>query len=233
VTLDRRAGSSQATAQIEPQTAFVSPPAAPRVSVERFDVPDGELVLHRNAFDPQESAALFRALLAEIRWTQHMVTVYGRRLAAPRLSAWYGDPGAAYSYSGLRLQPVPWTEALRGIKERAEGRARTAFNSVLLNLYRDGRDSVGWHSDAEPELGRNPVIASVSFGATRRLVLAHKKRKIRVAVDLDAGSLLVMGGEMQHHWRHQLPKASGALGARINLSFRAVTLAPGPALESV
>jgi alkylated DNA repair dioxygenase AlkB len=196
------------------------------VSVEPLDIPDGELRLYRHAFSAGESAALFQGLLAQTPWAHHTITVFGRRVPAPRLSAWYGDPGGTYSYSGLRLEPRPWTAVLLAVKETAEGLAAARFNSVLLNLYRDGRDSVGWHSDAEPELGRDPVIASVSLGAARRFILEHKERRTRVALDLEPGSVLVMAGATQHHWRHRLPKTSQAVGPRINLTFRAVGRRP-------
>jgi alkylated DNA repair dioxygenase AlkB len=144
-------------------------------------------------------------------------------VASPRLSAWYGDPGAIYSYSGLRLEPLPWTPVLLEIRQVVTDLAETPFNSVLLNLYRDGQDSMGWHSDAEPELGRNPVIASVSLGAVRRFVLRHKKRKEQhIALELESGSVLVMGGALQHYWRHALPKIRQAVGPRINLTFRLI-----------
>jgi alkylated DNA repair dioxygenase AlkB len=196
--------------------------ASSQVRAEHVDLPDAAVVLYREVFGSEERRALFDALLLQTCWEQHVITVYGRRLPAPRLSAWYGDCGAAYSYSGIRLAPAPWTDTLLGIKQRAERLARVRFNSVLLNLYRDGRDSVGWHSDAEPDLGPNPVIASVSFGAARRFLLEHKARRLRVALVLDSGSVLVMGGATQRHWRHQLPKSSRPVAPRINLSFRVV-----------
>ena len=189
---------------------------------ERIPIPDGELTLYPRSFSEEESVALFQALFPQTAWSQHFVTVCGRRIAAPRRSAWYGDPGATYRYSGLQLEPLPWTPTLSDVRSRVECLAGTRFNSVLANLYRTGRDSVGWHSDAEPDLGRNPVIASVSLGAVRRFVLQHKKTGRQVALDLPSGSVLVMGGAIQHHWRHTLPKTSKPVGPRINLTFRTV-----------
>ena len=144
------------------------------------------------------------------------------RACHPRLNAWYGDPGCRYGYSGTRFEPLPWTETLTDIKERLTATLGVAFNSMLANRYRDGRDSVAWHSDDEPELGRNPVIASVSLGATRRFTLKHKSRRdIRpLAVDLTHGSLLVMSGPTQHQWLHQIAKTTRIVGERINLTFR-------------
>lgn len=194
------------------------------ISVQPFAIADGEVVLYRRAFSASESAALFQVLSKCIDWQQHIITLYGRPVASPRLSAWYGDPGAVYSYSGLRLEPLPWISALSEIKDRIEQLTASHFNSVLLNFYRDGRDSMGWHSDDEPELGRNPVIASLSLGATRRFLLRHKKRRIQLDVELEDGSVLVMAGATQHYWRHQLPKTQHQVSPRLNLTFRLIRL---------
>jgi alkylated DNA repair dioxygenase AlkB len=194
---------------------------------ERLFMPDAEVVLHRLVFSYAEQNKLFQSLLKNVLWKQHVVTVYGRSINAPRLSAWYGDPGAVYRYSGLCLTPMPWTSTLLKIKPIVENLAAARFNSALLNLYRDGRDSVGWHSDAEPELGRHPVIASVSLGAERRFTLQHKKTHRQISVDLEPGSVLLMSGPTQHYWRHQLPKTRRAVAARINITFRIIrSLAP-------
>ncbi len=192
------------------------------VSIQAIPLPDGAITLYRDVFKAGHDR-LFQALYTETSWQQQMITLYGRAVASPRLSAWYGDPGAIYSYSGLRLEPLPWTPVLLEIRQVVTDLAETPFNSVLLNLYRDGQDSMGWHSDAEPELGRHPVIASVSLGAVRRFVLRHKKRKEpHLALELESGSVLVMGGALQHHWRHALPKTRQAVGPRINLTFRLI-----------
>jgi alkylated DNA repair dioxygenase AlkB len=187
---------------------------------EPLDLPDGEGVWFRRAFTAEESAGLFAALRQETLWRQHSITLYGRTIASPRLSAWHGDPDASYSYSGLRLEPELWTPALRSTRERVEALAGTRFNSVLLNLYRDGGDSMGWHSDDEPELGRDPVIASVSFGAARRFLMQHKKQRLRREWWLEDGDVLVLGGATQRHWRHHVPKTRQPVGPRINLTFR-------------
>lgn len=189
---------------------------------ERLVMPDAEVKLYSPVFSAAHHHRLFHSLQNTIPWQQHMIRVYGRELSAPRLSAWYGDPGAIYSYSGLRLQPLDWNPPLLEIKTIVEQHAEILFNSVLLNLYRDGRDSVGWHSDAEPELGSNPVIASVSLGAIRRFVFQHKKTGQQYSLDPPPGSLLLMSGPTQHFWRHQLPKTRRAVGPRINLSFRVI-----------
>jgi len=140
------------------------------------------------------------------------------RVAIPRLTAWHGEKG--YVYSGIRLEPAPWNEPLLELEAIAEELAWAPFNSVLLNLYRDGRDSVSWHADNEPGLGYNPVIASVSLGAQRRFQLRHRRSGARVSLDLPHGSCLIMAGATQHHWLHQLPKTARPVGPRINLTFR-------------
>ncbi|MDG4555733.1 MAG: alpha-ketoglutarate-dependent dioxygenase AlkB [Candidatus Competibacter sp.] len=199
------------------------PPAtATGLTVESLAFPDGEGVLFRRAFAPAESARLFAILQRETDWRQQAIVLYGRSIASPRLSAWHGDPDAVYRYSGLRLEPVPWTPTLLEVRERVETLAMARFNSVLLNLYRDGQDSMGWHSDDEPELGRNPLIASVSFGATRRFLLRHKKRRLRFEWSLEDGDVLVLGGTTQHGWRHHVPKTRLPVGPRINLTFRRI-----------
>jgi alkylated DNA repair dioxygenase AlkB len=194
---------------------------------ERLDLPDGEGALYRRAFAATDSGRLCEALWRETSWQQQVITIYGRAIASPRLSAWYGDPEAVYSYSGLRLEPAPWTPTLRIVHKRVEMLAAARFNSVLLNLYRDGQDSMGWHSDDEPELGRDPVIASVSFGAARRFLMQHKKRRLRVELRLEDGDVLVLGGTTQHYWRHHVPKTRQPTDARINLTFRMI-LTPQP-----
>jgi alkylated DNA repair dioxygenase AlkB len=190
--------------------------------VEPIPMAHAEVCLYRAVYCARERDRLFYSLLSEIPWQQHMVTVYGHTLPAPRLSAWYGDTGASYQYSGLRLQPLPWIPTLLQVKATVQALAGIRFNSVLLNLYRDGRDSVGWHSDAEPELGRNPVIASVSLGAVRRFLFQHKSRSDRLALALEPGSVLLMRGTTQHFWRHQLPKTEQRVEPRINLTFRVI-----------
>ncbi len=196
------------------------PLPATGLTVEQLAFPDGEGALYRQAFAPTESARLFATLHRETIWQQQVIVLYGRSIASPRLSAWYGDPDAVYRYSGLRLEPAPWTPTLLDMRERVEELAVARFNSVLLNLYRDGQDSMGWHSDDEPELGRNPVIASISFGATRRFPLQHKKQRLRLEWSLEDGDVLVLGGVTQHCWRHHVPKTRQAVGPRINLTFR-------------
>jgi alkylated DNA repair dioxygenase AlkB len=184
----------------------------------------GELVLFDPWLSAEEAARSFAELRDTLPWKQETVTIAGRRILQPRLTAWIGDPGASYAYSGLRLPPEPWTPALAGLRARVEETAGARFNSVLANHYRGGDDSTGMHADKEKELGQNPLIASVSLGAPRRFVMAYtgKQKGVRkIDLPLGGGSLLVMRGTTQHFWRHGVPKEPGA-GARINLTFRRI-----------
>ena len=184
---------------------------------------DGLVRLHEHALSAADAGRLFDTLMAATAWRQEIATVMGRRVPIPRLTAWHGEAG--YVYSGIRMAPLPWNPPLLEIKAVAEACAGQAFNSVLLNLYRDGRDSVSWHADNEPGLGRDPVIASISFGATRRFQMKRRGSSHRLSLDLPHGSCLVMAGATQHHWLHQVPKTARPVGPRINLTFRA--MAPG------
>jgi len=166
---------------------------------------------------------LFDDLIDALPWSVHRIRLFGREVDSPRLSAWIGDADAVYRYSGTAFTPHAWTEALSGLRRRLEGALDASFNSVLANLYRNGRDAMGWHSDDEPELGPQPVIASVSLGAPRRFLLKHRQdANARAAVVLPHGSLLVMSGDTQRLYRHALPRTARPLGPRINLTFRQV-----------
>lgn len=186
-------------------------------------MPDAEVYLANNFFSPAESDTLLTDLTANIAWEQKAINIMGKQVMQPRLIAWYGDAGKSYRYSGLTVHPLPWTATMLDMKARVEAAANVTFNSVLLNLYRDGQDSVGWHSDDEPELGTNPVIASVSLGAVRTFQFKHKQNTdLKQSVELTHGSLLLMRGTTQHFWKHQIPKTKKPLGARINLTFRVI-----------
>lgn len=195
----------------------------PTGHVEQLDLDGGDVTYH-STFVSIDKAARF---LAEVNdttsWRQEMIWMYGREVPVPRLTAWVGDPGKTYTYSNIALQPEPWTAPLLDIKRRVEDAAHVTFNSVLLNLYRSGSDGVAWHSDDEPELGRQPVIASVSLGATRRFQLRRKSNPAeRCELNLSHGSLLMMRGDTQHVWEHQLPKTAKPTGPRVNLTFRTI-----------
>jgi len=196
--------------------------AAEASDLELFE---GEARLWPRAFEPTEAAALFDELRRDVQWQQEEVLIFGQRRRVPRLVAWHGDTGASYVYSGTDHLPEPWTPALARIRDRVQALTGARFNAVLLNLYRDGRDGMGWHADDEPELGPNPVIASVSLGATRRFCLRHRRRKdLKLDLPLPHGSLLCMSGETQHHWLHAVPKTRLPVGERVNLTFRLVAL---------
>jgi alkylated DNA repair dioxygenase AlkB len=193
------------------------------LNVQRLQMPDADVVLIRNAFSFEESCQAFIELRDEIVWQQESIVLFNQPVMLPRLTAWYGDRNKSYTYSNITMEPKPWTAALLGINTRIEAIANTSFNSVLLNLYRDGKDSVAWHSDDEPELGENPVIGSVSFGETRRFMFRHKFEKHqKVAIELTHGSVLLMQGSTQHFWQHQIPKTSRVMQPRINLTFRQI-----------
>lgn len=185
-------------------------------------IENGEFIFIPDFFNKVESDILFQLLREKIFWKQESINIYGKRIEFPRLTAWYGNDDKPYSFSGITLEPIPWIDEILEIKKRIEPRANLTFNSVLLNLYRDGKDSISWHTDAEPELGKNPVIASVNFGASRTFQLRHNITKKKIEIELTHGSLLIMQGELQHYWHHQVPKTKKAIGERINLTFRVI-----------
>jgi alkylated DNA repair dioxygenase AlkB len=174
-------------------------------------------------FNEAESQMLLNTFINTILWVQEDIKMYGKLVKTPRLTSWYGDSNKEYTYSGIGHHPIPWTKELLMIKERIEPVAGVIFNSVLLNYYRDGNDSVAWHSDDEEELGINPIIASVSFGQARRFDIRHKQdRENKYSIYLENGSLLIMKGDLQHHWVHQIPKSTKPLNVRVNLTFRVI-----------
>jgi len=174
--------------------------------------------------EADEADALFADLRASIAWETHRIRIFGREVDSPRLSCWMGDADASYVYSRTRFEPHPWSPSLMALRRRVEAICDTRFNSVLANLYRDGQDAMGWHSDNEPELGTQPVIASLSLGAMRRFRLRPRepeagKREV-LGMDLPHGSLLCMAGDTQRRYQHDLPRIRADIGARINLTFR-------------
>ena len=185
----------------------------------RLDLPTADIVLFSGAFPAEVADDYFTHLLEYTPWRQDRIQVFGKDHAMPRLTAWYGD--FAYTYTGIANPPGPWSPQLLRIKALAEELAGETFSGVLLNLYRGGRDSVSWHSDDEHALGSEPTIASVSFGATRRFQLRRKgEHKMRAAIDLHHGDVLVMRGATQRLWQHQIPKTARTVSPRINLTFR-------------
>ena len=188
-------------------------------------LPDAELSYYPEFFDTKQADGLLAKLKDGIEWTQNTIRFYGKESLVPRLEAWYGDEGKSYAYSGIHMDPKPWTEELNIIKHQIEPLAGVSFNSVLINYYRNGKDRVAWHSDDERELGKNPVIGSVSLGAERKFKLRHKQYKtngLKHEVTLRHGSFLLMKGSTQHHWMHEIPRTAKPIGPRINLTFRII-----------
>lgn len=189
-----------------------------------YNMPNGDVLLFGHLFDDAEADGLYQRLQTDIRWQRDKIEICGRSIELPRLTAWYGNPDKSYTYSGIQMRPHAWTPDLLRIKKRVEEVAEFEFSSVLLNLYRTGRDSVGWHSDNERELGRNPVIGSVSLGETRLFQMRHLRRKElpMVEIPLSHGSFLLMKGATQRYWQHQIPKTTRTVEPRINLTFRVI-----------
>ncbi|MBK8052272.1 MAG: alpha-ketoglutarate-dependent dioxygenase AlkB [Saprospiraceae bacterium] len=187
-------------------------------------IENGEYLFYQDFFSKKESDLYLQNLKENIDWKQESMNMYGKQVNFHRLTAWYGDNDKPYSFSGITLAPKVWTRELLEIKDKIEPLSKVQFNSVLLNRYRSGNDSISWHTDAEKELGINPVIASVNFGATRKFQLRHIKTKEKLEIELTHGSLLIMQGELQHFWQHQVPKTSKVVNERINLTFRVIKL---------
>lgn len=199
----------------------------------QLDLPGADIAYYPDFIADHEQ--VFKALLDEVEWQQDEILMYGKPMLIPRLNAWYGDSDAHYGYSGIALAPKPWSAALLQLKNQLQDQLSSTlfkhcrFNSVLANLYRDGSDSVSWHSDDEPELGKQPLIASLSLGAPRRFSLRARfpdrplfTETSTTHIDLLPGSLLVMAGDTQHNWQHQIAKTRKPVGARINLTFRSI-----------
>ena len=186
----------------------------------------GEVWIMKNFIDSEKAIWYFNRLNNSIHWKQEQITFYGKTYPVPRKTAWYGYEGFNYSYSGINCNPDPWIPELMEVKKAIEDFIPGQdFNSVLLNLYRDGNDKVSWHADDEKELGINPTIASVSFGATRYFDLKHKSNpELKTRLELTPGSLVIMTGALQHNWQHQIPVQKTVKEPRINLTFRTIKL---------
>lgn len=171
---------------------------------------------------PGRADALLDLLWRELKWEQYRIRLFGRLIAQPRLSAWCCDPGVLYRYSGLELPQAAWHPELDGLRNELQRVLDTEFNSVLANAYRNGRDSMGWHADDERELGPEPLIASISLGATRRFLVREKSGGPSSGLNLEHGSLLVMSGRSQERTLHSIPKTRKEVTLRINLTFRLI-----------
>lgn len=197
----------------------------PLFSKEKTELklPNAEVVYIPNFYEIEKATSLFNILRTTIDWQQDDITIFGNTYKQPRLTAMYANNGHPYKYSNITMNPKKITKELRDIKRDIETFADHTFTSVLLNLYRDGNDSNGWHADNEKELGKNPVIASLSLGAPRIFQFKHRHLKDqKYSLNLEHGSLFIMRGEMQHFWLHQVPKTKKEIGERINLTFRTI-----------
>ncbi|CAB3751503.1 alpha-ketoglutarate-dependent dioxygenase AlkB family protein [Paraburkholderia humisilvae] len=186
------------------------------------DLPTPDVAWFPDWLSPASAASMLTRIIEEVAWRQDTMGTPAGRVPLPRLTAWQGEPDAVYIYSGIRNVPDAWTSAVAELKAAAEATSGARFNSVLLNRYRSGADSMGWHADHEPELGDEPVIASVSLGATRTFDMRHNRTGAAQSFQLSSGSLLVMRGSTQAEWRHRVPKEPRVQGERINLTFRYV-----------
>ena len=188
-----------------------------------LNLPDAEIIYYPAFFDKKEADAIYNELVNTVPWLQDEITVFGKKHLQPRLTALYGNEGKPYSYSNIKMQPHPWNLLLQKLKTKIENVSDANFTTVLLNYYRDGKDSNGWHADNEKELRTNPVIASLSFGAERMFQLKHNLDKdLKKSIVLQHGSLLLMKGTTQHFWKHQIPKTAKPIGPRINGTFRII-----------
>ena len=189
------------------------------LSVKEFDLPGASLKLWEHFFSREESDRFYNILMKETPWKQEEITVYDKTHLTPRMTVWFGKRRPE-----SKSPVLPLTPTLELIKQKLENTTGISFTSVLVNLYRDGKDGVGWHRDRDRELGPNPVVASVSFGETRPFEIRHKfdKKIEKIRIPLHHGSFLLMGGSMQHYWEHQVPKTAKQIRPRINLTFRIV-----------
>jgi alkylated DNA repair dioxygenase AlkB len=211
------------TTSPDPRWLRISGTVTATEAFEPIPMPDAEVQYLRRLPLAEPPDAVMHQLIDAVPWRAENVVVWGKTFPQPRLISWYGDAGKKYAYSGIQLDALPWTPLLLHIKEKVEAVTTTQFNSVLLNYYRDHRDSMGLHSDDEPELGARPIIASLSLGEERTFILKHKKKALRpFRLRLASGSLLLMRGETQRHWKHGVEKERLPCGPRVNLTFRRI-----------
>lgn len=188
----------------------------------QLNMVDADVYYYPSFLLPDQALHYFNLLKHTLEWREEHIRLYGKLFKVPRLQAWYGDSEAGYCYSNLTMQPESWTDPLIILKKLCEQKTRHTYNSVLANLYRDGQDSMGMHSDDEPELGLEPCIASLSLGQERTLIFSHKTSKEKIRLPLVSGSLLIMKGKTQKYWQHGIAKTKRPLQARVNLTFRTI-----------
>lgn len=188
----------------------------------KIDLPNADINYIESFYSLAEANKIFQQLAQNVAWRQDDITMFGRTVKIPRLQAWFSDNNLTYRYSKMTLDSTPFPPMLNNIRDCVSDYCRDHFNAVLANFYRDQCDSVGWHSDDESELGANPVIASLSFGAEREFQLKHIQTKEKFSIRLAPGSLFIMKGQTQHYWQHCIPKRSKSIGPRINLTFRKI-----------
>lgn len=185
------------------------------------ELKDGTISYDKNFLSSLEASRYFKVLRNETAWQQDQIKVFGKVYDQPRLTALFANNNFPYRYSNITMYPSPFSATLLEIKEKVEEQLKKQFTTCLLNLYRHGQDSNGWHADNEKELGKNPIIASVSLGAERMFHMKHRTEKSqKIKINLTHGSLLVMSGSTQHYWLHQIPKTKKHVEERINLTFR-------------
>ncbi len=189
----------------------------------KIDLPNADINYIESFYSLAEANEIFQQLAQNVVWRQDDITMFGRTVKIPRLQAWFSDNNLTYRYSKMTLDSTPFPAMLNNIRDSVSDYCREHFNAVLANFYRDKCDSVGWHSDDESELGANPVIASLSFGAEREFQLKHIQTKEKFSIRLAPGSLFIMKGQTQHYWQHCIPKRSKSIGPRINLTFRKIS----------
>ena len=187
---------------------------------EKINHQNLDIILDESFLNLSETNNLYERCLNDISWQSSKIKMFGKKINIPRLECWYGDNGCEYTYSGKSLKRFEFPSFLLDLRKRIEKKANTTFNSVLANLYRDGQDSMGFHADDEKELGNNPVIASISLGENRPIIFQNKKTKEKMAFDQPSGSLLIMQGQTQAHWKHAINKSKKINKPRINLTFR-------------
>ena len=190
--------------------------------LKRIELTDAEIYYDPNFYKKEKADELYRKLTTIPHWKHEQIKIFGKDIFQPRLTAFFGVENVEYSYSGIQMKAIQFPNFLDAMRNQVQKASEEKFNCCLANYYRDGQDSMGWHSDDEKELGKNPVIASLSFGTTRNFQLKHKKLTLTHKIDLSHGSLLLMKGATQHFWKHQLPKRKKIDSGRINLTFRKI-----------